>query len=337
MCEFFVVKFFIDITHSLMKVLVTTPYARDSLQGNTVTAKRVVSILLETGLDASVISNDDKVEYADVIIALHARKSAHFIDDFLALNPAGKVIVYLTGTDLYHDIPNGCQICERSMSLADVLVVSHELTLNALPEKYRKKAMSVHKSIQLPDFLGEEKIEIDPNLFTIIGHLRAVKQPFMAVESMQLLEDSVRVKLVLLGNEIDEDSGEIARSWEAIDSRFQWLGGVEYLQALQWMRRSVATINTSLIEGGANSVGESIMLGVPVLATRIEGNIGMLGEDYAGYFSAESKQELADIMQRVISDADFLAMLREQVRVRKKKFTRENEKQDWMNVLKIIS
>lgn len=316
-----------------MKVLVTTPYARDSLQGNTVTAVRVVSILLEAGLDAAVISNDDQVGYADVMIALHARKSVHFIDDFLVLNPAGKVIVYLTGTDLYHDIPNGCEICERSMRLADALVVSQDASLHSVPNKYLEKVAVVPNSIQLPDAVSEGNMESAPNLFTVIGHLRAVKQPFMAVESMQLLDDSVGVKLVMLGDEVDVGSGDIARSWQEKDSRFQWLGGVEYLQALQWMGRSVATINTSLIEGGANSVGESIMLGVPVLASKIEGNVGMLGEDYAGYFSAESHQELAEIMERVIEEADFLAMLRAQVRVRQEKFSRENEKQDWMKVI----
>ncbi len=76
-----------------MKVLVTTPYEKNSLQGNTVTAKREVSILLESGIDAAVLSKDERVVCADVLIALHARKSAHFIDDFLAMNLTGIVIV----------------------------------------------------------------------------------------------------------------------------------------------------------------------------------------------------------------------------------------------------
>ena len=319
-----------------MKVLVTTPYEKNSLQGNTVTAKRVVSILLESGIDAAVLSKDEKVVCADVLIALHARKSAHFIDDFLAMNLTGKVIVYLTGTDLYSDIPNGCEICEKSMELADALVVSQNSSLASVPEKYRSKTVVVHKSIDLPDAVRDD-VGTESKLFTVIGHIRAVKQPFMAVESLQLLDRSVSLRLALLGKEVDSGSGEICMKWQEQDPRFQWLGGVEYVETLQWMQRSVATINTSLAEGGANSVGESIVLGVPVIASRIEGNIGMLGDDYAGYFSAESNQELADLMHRVIHDANFLEKLRGQVKLRGKSFLRENEKQDWMNIIQKIS
>lgn len=314
----------------------TTPYERNSLQGNTVTAMRIVSILLESDIDAAVLCKDEKAVCADFLIALHARKSARFIDNFLALNSAGKVIVYLTGTDLYSDIPSGCEICEKSMELADALVVSQEASLASVPEKFRAKAVVVHKSIQLPEILVDD-VAAESDLFTVIGHLRAVKQPFMAVESLQLLGDSVRLRLALLGKEVDSDSGGLSRKWQAQDPRFQWLGGLEYLEALHWIRRSVATINTSLAEGGANSVGESIVLGVPVLASRVEGNVGMLGDDYAGYFSAESKQELADLMLRVIHDSDFLEKLREQVRVRAEKFLRENEKQDWIKTIQKIS
>lgn len=316
-----------------MKILVTTPYERDSLQGNTVTAKRVVSILIEAGMDANLLSKGEPVGFADVMIGLHARKSAHFIDEFLAVNPAGKVIVYLTGTDLYDEIPNGSGICEKSMDLADALVVSQEASLASVPERHRSKAVVVHKSIQLP--MLESRVGVDSKLFTVIGHLRAVKQPFIAVESIQLLDDSLR--LVMLGKEVDSDSGEISRKWQAQEFRFKWLGGVEYREALQWIQRSVATINTSLLEGGANSVGESIVLGVPVLASKIEGNIGMLGDDYAGYFSPDSKQELADLIHRVIHDFDFLQKLREQVNMRGKKFLRENEKRDWINVIQKIA
>ncbi len=320
-----------------MKVLVTTPYEKNSLQGNTVTALRIVAILSEAGFDAVVVSNGEAVEYADIIIALHARKSAHFIDEFLERNPVGKVIVYLTGTDLYRDIPNKCGICEKSMQLANVLVVSQDASLSSVPERFRSKALVVHKSIQLPDELSDLIHETDRELFTVVGHLRAEKQPFMAVEAFQLLGDSSRLKLVLLGKEIDDDSGEIARNWQNRDHRFQWLGGLDHSEAIGWIKRSVATINTSIMEGGANSVGESIMLGVPVLASRIEGNVGMLGNDYLGYFDPNSRQELANLIQQVISDTHFLERLRAQVSARRYKFSRENEKQGWLNIIQKLS
>ncbi len=318
-----------------MKVLVTTPYERSSLQGNTVTAMRMVSILSEAGMDAEMLCKGEQINelaVADVLIALHARKSAHFIDDFDRVNPDGKMIVFLTGTDLYRDIPNGCKICEASMDRADALVVSQEVSLTSVPYKFRDKSTVVHKSIQLPEL--ELNAEAEPGLFSVVGHLREVKQPFMAVESLQLLDDSVR--LVLLGDAVALDYGGAAQSWQFKEPRFKWLGRLEYVETLKWMQRSVATINTSLVEGGANSVGESIVLGVPVLASRIEGNVGMLGADYEGYFSPDDKQGLADLMSRVIHDADLSVRLRDQVKERSKIFLRENEKQDWIKVIQKI-
>jgi glycosyltransferase involved in cell wall biosynthesis len=319
-----------------MKVIVTTPYARESLQGNTIAAKRLVSILRDAGLDASVVSKGESVGKADVLIALHARKSAHFIDDFLVSSPRGKVIVYLTGTDLYDEIPSGCGICVHSMERADALTVSQEASLKSVPAKYRSKAVVAHKSIELPKDFSQELVadEGGSKLFICVGHLRAVKQPFMAVEALQGLDESVR--LVLLGDAVDEVSGGVARRWQSEDARFEWLGGLSHVEALKWMQRSLVTINTSLVEGGANSVGESIVLGVPVLASKIEGNVGMLGEDYGGYFGVDSKEELADLMRRVLHDEDFLETLLKQVKARGEFFLRENEMRDWMKLLESI-
>ena len=47
------------------------------------------------------------------------------------------------------------------------------------------------------------------------------------------------------------------------------------------------------MEGGAHVVMEAIMSGTPVLASRIDGNVGMLGADYAGYFDCGDADQLA--------------------------------------------
>lgn len=314
-------------------MLVTTPYNKASLQGNNVTANRIVSILLEAGIKSEMIAKDEVVLEADVLIALHARKSAHFIKEFYTVNPEGKVILYLTGTDLYREIPNGCRICEASMEGADALVVSQEASLSSIPPRFRAKSMVVHKSIQLPELSVDT--EVDPRLFTVIGHLREVKQPFMGVESIQLLDDAVRLKL--LGDAVALDYDSLALDWQKRDSRFQWLGRLDYTETLEWMKRSVATINTSLVEGGANSVGESIVLGIPVLASKIEGNVGMLSADYDGYFMPDDRKGLADLMSRIVHDASFLKHLQRQVNARAEMFSRENEKNDWVEVIQKIT
>ena len=56
---------------------------------------------------------------------------------------------------------------------------------------------------------------------------------------------------------------------------------------VRWSRlfgRARAMVLSSLSEGGANVVSEAVAAGVPVLASRIDGSVGLLGRDYPGYF-----------------------------------------------------
>ena len=48
------------------------------------------------------------------------------------------------------------------------------------------------------------------------------------------------------------------------------------------------------MEGSCNAMCEALALGVPVIASRISGLIGTLGEDYPGYFAVEDTQALAE-------------------------------------------
>jgi glycosyltransferase involved in cell wall biosynthesis len=41
---------------------------------------------------------------------------------------------------------------------------------------------------------------------------------------------------------------------------------------------------SSKSEGGANVISEAVMASVPVIASRIPGTVGLLGENYPGYF-----------------------------------------------------
>lgn len=69
---------------------------------------------------------------------------------------------------------------------------------------------------------------------------------------------------------------------------------------------------SSVIEGGANVIIEAVTAGVPVLASRIPGNIGMLGRDYNGYFAPGDCRELARLLDRASRDPAFLSLLQRQ-------------------------
>jgi glycosyltransferase involved in cell wall biosynthesis len=50
---------------------------------------------------------------------------------------------------------------------------------------------------------------------------------------------------------------------------------------------------------------EAVRSMVPVLASRIDGNVGLLGRDYAGYFALGDDAALASLMLRFAADAPF--------------------------------
>ena len=74
------------------------------------------------------------------------------------------------------------------------------------------------------------------------------------------------------------------------------------------------------MEGGANVVIEAVRSGVPVLASRIDGNVGLLGADYDGYFPVGDAAALAALARRFCADAAFADRLRAQCAAREPLF-----------------
>jgi len=77
---------------------------------------------------------------------------------------------------------------------------------------------------------------------------------------------------------------------------------------------------SSVMEGGANVICEAGRIGVPVLASRVSGNIGMLGSDYPGYFRLFDDRGLARLIKRAMDDATFYRKLKHSVLERKALF-----------------
>ena len=87
------------------------------------------------------------------------------------------------------------------------------------------------------------------------------------------------------------------------------------------------------MEGGAQVIIEAIQSGTPVLASRISGNVGMLGKDYAGYFELGSAAELAALVRRCAAEPDFLALLQRQCQQRAPLFQPEHERRLVINLV----
>jgi len=64
------------------------------------------------------------------------------------------------------------------------------------------------------------------------------------------------------------------------------------------------------MEGGANVICEATAAGVPVIASRISGNVGMLGPGYPGYYPLADERSLARRIRRAALDPDYYARLK---------------------------
>jgi glycosyltransferase involved in cell wall biosynthesis len=149
----------------------------------------------------------------------------------------------------------------------------------------------------------------------MVGHLRAEKDPATFMRASALVADP-RVRLLHIGGALEPELGELARATEAATPRYRWLGPLEHDAARARLARCHAMVIASVMEGGANVIIEAVTSGVPVLASDISGNRGMLGDDYAGYFAPGDAAALARLIERSVQDAPFDALLRRQCAAR---------------------
>src|SRR5208282_4453479 len=136
-------------------------------------------------------------EPADLMIALHAWRSADSIRKFRARYPERPLVVALTGTDVYRFQESHPEITLGSMALADALVGLHELVADALPERLRDKVKVIYQSVPPPP----RRLPTRRRAFEVlvIGHLREEKDPLRAAYAARELPAESRITIVHLG------------------------------------------------------------------------------------------------------------------------------------------
>ena len=290
-----------------MRIALVTPAAPRVRNGNGTTAGRWARLLRGLGHRVTV-EEDWSGEPADLMVALHARRCHPSIKRFAAAHPDRPLAVALTGTDLYRDLRVDGD-ARRSLELATRLVLLQEKALEELEPRYREKARVIYQSAEPIRRASPAKSYFD---VCVIGNLREEKDPFRAALAAGLLPPSSRVRVTHAGGTYaagDESFAGRARSLQAGNPRYRWIGEVPRWQARRLLGRSRLLVQSSLMEGGANVISEALASGVPVLASQIPGNIGMLGADYPGYFPAGDEEVLAWLLATAEEEPDFYGLL----------------------------
>lgn len=288
-----------------MRIALVTPAGAGTRNGNRHTALRWATFLREAGHKVNVAVQWSPEAPADAMLALHARRSYGSIKAF----PREKFLVLaLTGTDVYRDIHDSAE-AQESLELAQRLIVLQPRAVDELPKRLRNKAGVVVQSSSTT--LRQDPVKSRFRV-CVIGHLRAEKDPLRTLAALSHI--SIQdVEVIHLGASLDAGLEKEAMAGMRREPRYRWLGSVPHARALAWLASSHAMVISSRMEGGANVVCEALRIGVPVLASRISGNVGLLGVGYTGYFPLQDERALARLMQRAATDHDFYFSLKKQV------------------------
>jgi putative glycosyltransferase (TIGR04348 family) len=304
-----------------LRIAIVTPSAATRRTGNRRTAARWRRFLGEAGHDVRVYGRWTG-EPAELMLALHARKSHPAIRAFREAFPRRPLVLALTGTDLYRDIRTDSE-AQESLHLATRLVVLQERGADELEPVLRPKVRVVYQSA--PPLAVRWRLP--GRAVCVVGHLREEKDPFRAAWALAHIPSAVPIHVMQLGAALAPQFAREAQALMAREPRYRWLGELPHGQARRTLAASWLMVVSSLMEGGANVIAEAVMSGVPVIASRIPGNVGMLGEDYPGYFPVGDERALAQALLRADRDPGYYEALRAACSARRPLFHPQREKE----------
>jgi len=313
-----------------MRIHLITPAPSSARGGNWATAARWARMLRSLGHRVQV-TRDYQDEPADLMVALHAWRSAEAIARFAAVRPARPLVVALTGTDAYRFIHSHPQPTLQSLELADYLVGLHDLIGETVPAAHRAKLRVIHQSA--PPGLARAPLKHRFRI-CVAGHLREEKDSLRPAYAVRDLPGHSRLQVEHYGGAHTPDWADAANTEMQINPRYRWRGEVPHHRLRRAYAQAHLLALPSRMEGGANVISEAVMADLPVIASRISGSIGLLGEDYPGYYPVGDAAALQALLLRAESDQAFYQSLESACRARRHLFSLEQEVQAWEELLR---
>ncbi|HSM21051.1 MAG TPA: selenoneine biosynthesis selenosugar synthase SenB [Rubrivivax sp.] len=242
---------------------------------------------------------------AALMIALHARRSAASVAAWHAAHPQRPLVLVLTGTDLYRDIDTDAD-AQRSLALAQRLVVLNEAGPARLPPALRGR-VTVCLQSATPRRARPKTMRRLRAL--MVGHLREEKQPGTYFDAARALASRHDILFDHIGDGLDPVLAAEARALAAQQPLYRWLGALPHGATRGRIAAAHVLVHPSRMEGGAHVVTEAVVSATPVLASRIDGNVGLLGPGYDGFFEPGDTAGLVTLLQRVRDDPSMLSHL----------------------------
>jgi putative glycosyltransferase (TIGR04348 family) len=318
-----------------VKIFIVTPETPGTTLGNSVTAARWAKILRQLAHEVEIATEWSPAikDECDLLVALHARRSIQSVERFRRSHPARPLIVALTGTDLYGDLPANPE-AQRSLGLATRIIALQQAAGDQLHDEFRAKLSVIYQSAVPPP--DPRQPSQDHFEVCVLSHLRDVKDALRAAWAVRTLPPESQVLVLHAGRALTGDWATRAREEERTNPRYRWLDNQPHDRAMHLLSGSRLLVLSSLMEGGANAIAEAVVCGVPVLCSDIPGNIGMLGRDYPGYFKVQHTKGIAKLLRRAEADQTFLETLRQRVIALQSRFSPQEELSSWTRLLAVL-
>jgi putative glycosyltransferase (TIGR04348 family) len=315
---------------SKSSICIISPALAAANNGNWQTAKRWQQ-MLSSDYHVEIMLQWDGKPY-DAMLALHARRSADSIAHWSAKFPDKLIVLALTGTDLYRDIAVD-PLAQQSLKLAQRLIVLQDMGPKSLPAEFQSKCQVIFQSTP-----RRKPVQKTTNKLRalMVGHLRAEKSPETYFAAARALAHRSDIVLDHIGAPLDADLGKQALQLALEVPSYRYLGEQTHEQTRARIARAHVLVHPSHMEGGAHVVMEAVMSGTPVLASRIDGNVGMLGEAYDGYFPVGDAQALVTMLERCKNEPQFLDHLNKQCALRTPLFEPLAEKTSLLHIFSAI-
>ncbi len=268
------------------------------------------------------------------MVALHAWRSAEAIASFSKLFPHSHLIVAITGTDAYKFIHSHPKTTLHSIQCADHLVGLHDLIAETLPMEHRHKLKVIYQSAVPVNTRRPVKRTFR---ICVAGHLRDEKDSLRPAYAVRNLPAESRIRVEHFGKAHTTEWESNALKEMERNDRYRWHGEITHANLRKKYSTSHVLVLPSRMEGGANVISESICARLPVIASRISGSVGLLGETYPGYYPVENTEKLRDLLLRAEMDSKFYRELANACASRRELFTYKRETESWKQLLKQLT
>ena len=319
---------------SILEINLITPAKKHSRNGNRTSAIRWASFLRKNGHRVEINTQYDGSP-CDLMIALHAWHAAPAINFYRSCYPHGPLVVALGGTDVNTFLKSEAEVTLGSMEQADALVCLHDQVGEKLPDHLLGKLHVICQSAK--PLASPRKSSMRYFDICVIGHLRQEKDPLRAALAVRMLPEASRVRLLHLGKAHNDDWARAAIKEQSKNPRYHWLGDVPGWRVRRELAKTWLMALTSSQEGGANVISEAIVAGVPIIASNIPGNTGLLGTDYPGLYPLGDEHALAEMFMQAENDPTFLKRLEKACNALRPKFLPKREADKWNDLITSVA